>query len=220
MKKSTLTVLIIAAFAATLFAATPQVQQSEIAVQQVNQQPIVKKPVEIILPRITEITPFYDDCQLLFALKGKFLGQAQGTRAIRMKSATKTYYPQITSWTATRIDCRLTGDFELGRTYKVYVWDNATNKVITNQYDWTVMTELKLTHQGYTPGQVIAVSGCLLGTAQGMRRLIICNTAAAVSQWTCEDIVFAVPNLLPKTYPLYLMDGRRIISNKITIQIN
>jgi hypothetical protein len=220
MKKPSWIIFILVAFAATLFATIPLVQQDEIAVQQINQRPIVKKPVEIIPPRITEITPFYDDCQLLFAVKGRFLGQAQGTRVVRMKSATKTYYPQISNWTTTQIDCRLTGDFELGRDYKVCVWDNATNKAVTNLYDWTVMTELKLTHQGYTPGQEIAVSGCLLGATQGTRRLVVGKTTATVTQWCCEDIVFTVPNLPAKAYPLYLMDGRRIISNKIKILIH
>ena len=184
----------------------------------INQKTLAK-PVEIILPRITAITPFYDDCQLIFYAKGKFLGQVQGTRVIRMQSLTKTYFPQISKWTSTQIDCLLKGDFELGRNYKICVWDNDANKMVTNQYEWIVKTELKLTHQGYKPGQVIAVSGCLLGTAQGTRQLIIGKTKAAVTQWCCEDIVFIVPNLPPGTYPLYLREGRLIISNKINIQI-
>jgi hypothetical protein len=187
--------------------------------QQISNQKIIKKPVVVILPKITGLTPLYDDCQLIFYVKGNFLGQTQGTRVVRMQSMTKTYFPKIDNWTVTQINCRLTGDFELGRTYKVCVWDNATNKMVTNQYDWLVKTELKLTHQGYKPGQVIAVGGCLLGTSQGARKLFIRNAPAEVTQWSCEDIVFKVPNLPPGTYPLYLMEGRLLISNRIKIQI-
>lgn len=223
MKKLVSTVLTIAvfafAFAFAFLTAAAHAEGEPTPLQQVSNQKIVKKPIIVMLPKITGITPFYDDCQLLFYVKGNLLGQAQGTRVVRMQSTTKTYFPQITNWSPTQIDCRLSGDFELGRTYKVCVWDNATNKMITNQYDWIVKTELKLTHQGYKPGQVIAVAGCLLGTTQGARKLIIGNAPADVTQWTCEDIIFKVPNLPPGTYPLYLLEGRLLISNKIDIRI-
>ena len=217
MKKFVSMVLSIAAFA--FLVASTYAEGEYTSLRQVGNQKILKKPVVVILPKITNITPQYDDCQLIFYVKGNFLGQSQGTRIIRMQSTTKTYFPQIINWTPTQINCRLSGDFELGRIYKVCVWDNATNKMVTNQYDWIVKTELKLTHQGYKPGQVIAVSGCLLGSAQGARKLFIKNVPAEVTQWTCEDIIFKVPNLPPGTYPLFLMEGRLLISNRIKIQI-
>jgi hypothetical protein len=82
-----------------------------------------------------------------------------------------------------------------------------------------VKTKLTLTYQGYKPGQVIAVGGCLLGYTQGARKLMVGKVEAVVTQWVCEDIVFRVPNLPPGVYPLYLREGRLILSNKIKIKI-
>jgi hypothetical protein len=186
--------------------------------QQTVQQ-VVKKPQLAILPVIKQIDPLYDDCQLIFYVKGNFFGQNQAARILRMQSTTQVYTPQITKWTSSQIDCLLKGNFELGRKYKVYLWDTAANKIASNQFDWVVKTKLTLSQQGYKPGQTIAVGGCLLGNAQGARKLIIGNVEAQVTQWVCEDIVFKVPKLPPGTYPLYLREGRLIISNKITIKI-
>jgi hypothetical protein len=187
--------------------------------QAVQTQKILKKPILAVIPSIKQIVPFYDDCQLIFYVKGNFFGPNQGSRVIRMKSHTRMYTPQITKWTATQIDCLLKGDFELGRRYKVYLWDNATNKIVSNQYDWLVKTKLTLTNQGYKPGQVIAVGGCLLGSTQGARKLMVGKVEAQVTQWVCEDIVFRVPNLPPGVYPLYLREGRLILSNTINLMI-
>lgn len=180
---------------------------------------MIKKPVIVALPMIKQIVPFYDDCQLIFYVKGNFFGQNQGTRIIRMKSSTQTYTPQILKWTPTQIDCLLKGNFELGRKYNVHLWDTAANKIGSNQYNWVVKTKLNPLRQGFAPGKIIAVSGCLLGYTQGARKLIIGKGEAQVTQWTCEDIVFKVPKLPPGVYPLYLREGRLIISNKIKIQI-
>jgi hypothetical protein len=193
--------------------------QQKLPSLQTQTKKVVKKPMLVALPMIKQIVPFYDDCQLIFYVKGKFFGQTQGTRIIRMKSTTQMYTPQILKWTPTQIDCLLKGNFELGRKYKVYLWDTAANKNVSNQYNWVVKTKLNPLHQGFKPGQIIAVSGCLLGHAQGSRKLIIGKTEAQVTQWTCEDIVFKVPNLRPGIYQLYLREGRLILSNKIKIQI-
>lgn len=187
--------------------------------QAVQTKKILKRPVLVGIPVIKQIVPFYDDCQLIFYVKGRFFGANQGHQVIQMKSHTKTYTPQIIKWTPTQIDCLLKGAFELGRKYKVYLWDNATHKVCSNQYDWVVKTKLTLTYQGYKPGQVIAVGGCLLGYTQGARKLMVGKVEAVVTQWVCEDIVFRVPNLRPGVYPLYLREGRLILSNKIKIRI-
>jgi hypothetical protein len=193
--------------------------QQKLPSQQIQTQKVIKKPVLIALPMIKQIVPFYDDCQLIFYVKGNFFGTTQGTRIIRMKSHTQMYTPQILKWTPTQIDCLLKGNFELGRKYNVYLWNTATHKIVSNQYNWLVKTKLNPFHQGFSPGQVIAVSGCLLGHAQGARKLIIGKTEAQVTQWTCEDIIFRVPNLRPGVYPLFLREGRLILSNKIKIQI-
>jgi len=193
--------------------------QQKLPSLQTQTKKVIKKPVVIALPMIKQIVPFYDDCQLIFYVKGNFFGQTQGTRIIRMKSHTQMYTPQILKWTPTQIDCLLKGNFELGRKYNVYLWDTAANKIVSNQYEWIVKTKLNPLHQGFNPGQVIAVSGCLLGNTQGARKLMIGRHEAQVTQWTCEDIVFRVPNLRPGVYPLYLTEGRLILSNKIKIQI-
>ena len=112
-------------------------------------QQVIKKPPLVILPVIQQIDPLYDDCQFIFYVKGNFFGQKQDTRIIRMQSTTQVYTPQITKWTPTQIDCLLKGNFELGRRYKVYLWDTAANKIGSNQLDWVVKTKLTLTNQGY-----------------------------------------------------------------------
>lgn len=193
--------------------------QQKLPSQKIQTKKVIKKPVVIALPKIKQVVPFYDDCQLIFYVKGNFFGPNQGTRIIRMKSHTQMYTPQILKWTPTQIDCLLKGNFELGRKYKVYLWNTASHKIVSNQYEWVVKTKLNPLHQGFSPGQVIAVSGCLLGHAQGARKLIIGKTEAQVTQWTCEDIVFKVPNLPPGVYQLYLREGRLTLSNKIKIQI-
>lgn len=200
-----------AIFIAAAWADVPQPNQP--------QARLIQKPPLTLLAQIVEIVPAYDDCQMLFAVKGKFFGTAQGNRVVRMKSATKTYEPQVSGWTATQVDCRLAGEFELGRTYKVFLWNTATNKRVSNEFAWTVRTKLSLTHQGYTPGQVIAVGGSLLGSAQGARRLMVGGTQAQVTQWCCEDIVFRVPALPAGSHELFLMEGSLLLSNKIPIQI-
>ena len=186
---------------------------------QTQTKKVIKKPVVIALPMIKQIVPFYDDCQLIFYVKGNFFGQTQGTRIIRMKSNTQMYTPQILKWTPTQIDCLLKGNFELGRRYKVYLWDSASNKIVSNPYFLVFKNKLNPFHQGFKPGQVIAVSGCLLGNAQGARKLIIGKHEAQVTQWTCEDIIFRVLNLPAGVYRLYLTEGRLVLSNKIKIQI-
>lgn len=193
--------------------------QQKLPSPQTQTNKVIKKPVVVALPTIKQIVPFYDDCQLIFYVKGNFFGQTQGTRIIHMKSNTQMYTPQILKWTPTQIDCLLKGNFELGRRYKVYLWDTASNKIASNQYYWVVKTKLNSFHQGFKPGQVIAVGGCLLGNAQGARKLIIGNHEAQVTQWTCEDIIFKVPNLPAGFYRLYLTEGRLTLSNKIKIQI-
>lgn len=179
----------------------------------------IKKPVLQLLLSIKQIDPFYDDCQLIFYIKGNYFGNNQGSRTVHMKSHTKSYSPQILKWTPNQIDCLLKGDFELGRTYKVFIRDNVSQKTVSNEFPWVVKTQLKLTHQGYKPGQTIAVAGCLLGSSQGARKLIIGQAPVPVTQWTCEDLIFKVPNLPPGTYPLYLTEGRLLLSNKIKIKI-
>lgn len=193
--------------------------QQKLPIQQIQTNKVIKKPVVIALPMIKQIVPFYDDCQLIFYVKGNFFGQNQGTRIIHMKSHTQMYTPQILKWTPTQIDCLLKGNFELGRKYKVYLWNTVSHKIVSNQYEWVVKTKLNPLLQGFNPGQVIAVSGCLLGNAQGARKLIIGKTEAQVTQWTCEDIIFKVPNLSPGFYPMYLREGRLILSNKTKIRI-
>ncbi|MCP5108640.1 MAG: hypothetical protein GY950_34965 [bacterium] len=196
--------------------------------QQTNRQKVipkikprkfVKRPVLKLLPSIKKIDPFYDDCQLIFYVKGNFFGSTQGNRVIHMKSNTKSYQPQILKWTPTQIDCLLKGNFELGRKYKVSIRDKISHKVLSNEYPWVVKTQIKLKNQGYKPGQTIAFSGCLLGYSQGARKLIIGRSEVPVTQWTCEDIIFKVPNLPPGTYPLYLTEGRLRLSNTIRIKI-
>jgi hypothetical protein len=191
----------------------------EFTPRQQSQPKVLKKPQLTILPLIKHIEPFYDDCQLIFYIKGNFFGQNQGTRSIRLQSTSQVYTPQITKWTPSQIDCLLKGNFELGRNYKVYLWDTAANKIGSNQFNWVVKTRLSLKNQGYKPGQVIGVGGCLLGNAQGARKLIIGNVETQVTQWVCEDIVLKVPNLPPGTYPLFLREGRLVISNTINIKI-
>jgi hypothetical protein len=186
--------------------------------QQAVQQAVKKLPLTIF-PVIRQIDPLYDDCQLIFYVKGNFFGLQQGSRILRLQSTTKMYSPQITKWTPSQIDCLLKGDFQWGRKYKVYLWDTAANKFASNQFEWLMKTRLTLTHQGYQPGQIIAVGGCLLGNAQGARKLIIGNVEAQVTQWGCEDIVFKVPKLPPGTYPLSLREGRLVLSNTIKLQI-
>jgi hypothetical protein len=218
MKKCILVVFMVVCFVLFIAGMNADAQQKRTPVTIKNQK-VIKKPVVLALPMIKQIVPFYDDCQLIFYVKGNFFGQNQGSRVIRMKSFTKMYTPQVTKWTNEQIDCLLKGDFQLGRKYKVYLWDTAANKIVSNQYDWVVKTRLTLTPRGYKPGQVIAVGGCLLGSSQGARKLIIGNKEAVVTQWVCEDIVFRVPNLPPGVYPLYLGEGRLILSNKLKIQI-
>jgi len=216
MKKIILSVLIVIAFVFFIGGERAGGQQKVTA----NPGPMqVRKPVLQLLLSIKQIDPFYDDCQLIFYIKGNYFGNNQGSRAVQLKSPTKTYTPQILKWTPTQIDCLLKGDFELGRKYNVFIRDNISQKVLSNQYPWVVKTELKLTHQGYKPGQTIAVAGCLLGSSQGNRKLIIGSAQAPVTQWTCEDIIFKVPNLPPGTYPLYLTEGQLLLSNKIRIKI-
>ncbi|NIM17218.1 MAG: hypothetical protein GTO45_34870 [Candidatus Aminicenantes bacterium] len=185
----------------------------------VQTEKILKEPVLEGIPVIKQIVPVYDGCQLIFYVKGKFFGADQGFQGIQLKSSTQTYTPQIIKWSPTKIDCFLKGAFELGRNYKVYLWDNATNKVCSNQYDWLVKTKLTLTDQGYKPGQVISLGGCLLGYVQDERKVMVGNVEAIVTQWVCEDILFRVPKLPPGVYPLYLQEGPLIISNKIKIKI-
>lgn len=218
MKKFMFFLIVAACFVLLIDGMSIEAQQKLPSLQtQTNK--VIKKPVVVALPMIKQIVPFYDDCQLIFYVKGNFFGQTQGTRIIRMKSNTQMYTPQILKWTPTQIDCLLKGNFELGRRYKVYLWDSASNKIVSNQYYWVVKTKLNPFHQGFKPGQVIAVSGCLLGNAQGARKLIIGKHEAQVTQWTCEDIIFRVPNIPAGVYRLYLTEGRLVLSNKIKIQI-
>lgn len=217
MKKIIVSVLIAVGF--VFFIAGEGAKGQQTATQKIGPAQIVKKPVLQLLLSIKQIDPFYDDCQLIFYIKGNYFGNNQGSRVVTMKSHTKSYTPQILKWTPNQIDCLLKGDFELGRTYKVFIRDNISQKTVSNEFPWVVKTQLKLTHQGYKPGQTIAVAGCLLGSSQGARKLIIGQAPVPVTQWTCEDLIFKVPNLPPGTYPLYLTEGRLLLSNKIKIKI-
>ena len=218
MKKFMLFLIFAVCFALMIAGMNTTAQQKYSTIKPQTKK-VIKKPVVVALPMIKQIVPFYDDCQLIFYVKGNFFGQNQGTRIIRMKSHTQMYTPQILKWTLTQIDCLLKGNFELGRKYKVYLWDTASHKIVSTRYDWVVKTKLNPLNQGFKPGQIIAVSGCLLGNAQGARKLMIRKHEAQVTQWTCEDIVFKVPKLPPGVYPLYLREGSLLISNKIKIQI-
>lgn len=217
MKKLILSVLAVVGF--VFFIGGEHTTGQQTATQKIEPMQIVKKPVLQLLPSIKQIEPFYDDCQLIFYIKGNYFGNTQGSRVIRLKSHTKSYKPQIIKWTPTQIDCLLRGDFELGRKYNVFIRDRISKKVVSNKYPWVVKTQLKLKNQGYKPGLTIAVAGCLMGFSQGARKLLIGQAEVPVTQWTCEDLVFKVPNLPPGTYPLYLTEGRLRLSNTIRIKI-
>lgn len=189
--------------------------------QQQIQQPKLKAvpTVLTLMPQIKQIEPLYDDCQLIFYVKGAFFGAAKGNREIRMVSGPFLYKPQITAWSANKIDCLLRGNFELGRRYDVFIFDTAKNKKGSNVYKWRVRTKLKLPPKVYLPGENAAVSGHLMGFQQAGRQLKIGRTNAQITQWTCEDLLFKVPNLPPGKYKMVLRKGRLKLSNVITIKI-
>jgi hypothetical protein len=170
-------------------------------------------------PNITGISPLYDDCQLLFDVNGNHFGSIQGTKEIKMKSGSHVYTPQVTQWTSNKIDCKLTGNFKLGKTYKVVVWDTSTSSALSNKFPWEVLTKINVSKKNYQSGEVVGISGCLLGFSQGTREVMIGTTPASVSSWSCEDIVITIPSLPPGNYKLYLKDGAMLISNKIRITI-
>jgi len=177
-------------------------------------------PIPILKAQIDQVVPLYDDCQLIFDVIGKFFGtNTQGTRQVRLVSATKTYIPQVTAWTATKITCRLQGEFELGRRYKVGIWTTATNTLVSNELVWQVKTQIKGPANGYQPGTNYTFSGCLLGSAQGARQVMVGNTPAQVTLWCCEDIIIKVPNLPAGVYNLYLKEGVFTLSNIIQLTI-
>lgn len=180
----------------------------------------VKKKVIPLLPQIKSIEPLYDDCQLIFYVKGMLFGPAKGSREIRMVSGAFSYTPQITAWNANKIDCLLRGNFELGRKYSVFIFDTVANKKISNSYSWLIKTIIKLPLKTYSPGQHAAISGHLLGFQQAGRQLQIGRINAVITQWTCEDIMFNVPNLPGGTYKMVLKKGNVSLSNVISININ
>lgn len=184
-------------------------------------QPVeLNKPIPILKAQINQVVPLYDDCQLIFDVIGNFFGtNTQGNRQVRLISATKTYIPQVTAWTATKITCRLQGEFELGRRYKVGIWSTATNTLVSNESVWQVKTQIKGPVNGYQPGSIYAFSGCLLGSAQGARQVMVGNTPAQVTLWCCEDIIIKVPNLPAGVYNLYLKEGVFTLSNIIQLTI-
>lgn len=179
----------------------------------------IKKRVIRLMPRINSIEPLYDDCQLIFYVKGIVFGAAKGSREIRMVSGPFSYKPQITAWSANKIDCLLRGNFELGRKYSVFIFDTTTNKKVSNSYSWLVKTVIKLPPKTYSPGENAAISGHLMGFQQAGRRLQIGRMNVAITQWTCEDILFNVPNLRPGTYKMVLKKGNVSLSNVIPIKI-
>jgi len=180
----------------------------------------LNKPLPILKAQINQVVPLYDDCQLIFDVIGKFFGtNTQGNRQVRLISATKTYIPQVTAWTATKITCRLQGEFELGRRYKVGIWSTATSTLVSNEIVWQVKTQIKGPVTGYQPGTNYTFSGCLLGSAQGARQVMVGNTPAQVTLWCCEDIIIKVPNLPAGVYNLYLKEGVFTLSNIIQLTI-
>lgn len=171
-------------------------------------------------PKINSIEPFYDDCQMILHVKGVELGNMQGpNRIIRMKSGAILVDPQITAWTSNQVDCLLKGEFALGHTYQVYLFDTVANAVLSNQYNWLAKTQIKIPNQVYHVGNDASMSGCLLGAVQGPRQVMVGNTPAVVKIWCCEDIVFTVPNLPAGVYNVVLKEGGLVLSNQVTINI-
>lgn len=184
-----------------------------------GQDQAVSKDILPLLGKIKSIEPVYDDCQLIFYVKGSFFAPQQGAREVRMESGPFLYKPEITGWSATKIDCLLKGDFELGLTYHVYIYDTVANKVVSNKYPWLVKTQLKMPVKGYRPGEKANIGGHLLGSQVNGRELRIGNVSAPIDQWACEDILFTVPVLKPGTHKVVLKKGALILSNITSIRI-
>lgn len=175
--------------------------------------------VAVKLTIINSISPFYDDCQMILTLNGVHFGAAANNREVFMETLGFTYTPQINSWSDVRIEILLKGDFPLGKLFKVQIRDKTTKQGKSNKADWRSLTRIN-SGGGFKPGQQIACSGCLLGSAQGGRALSIGGTMAQIVQWTCEDIIFIVPNKPPGVYPMQLLEGGQGVSNIVQFKIN
>ena len=177
------------------------------------------QPKLTLKPQIQGIVPLYDDCQLLFSITGKFFGASKGKQEIRLDSGPFNYTAEITGWSNSKIDCRLRGNFELGRTYGVYIFDPINKTMVSNSFHWLVKTKIKVPDKTYFPGTKIAASGHLLGFKRKGRQLQIGNINAVISQWTCEDILFIVPKLRPGKYKVELKKGGQSLSNVTYLKI-
>jgi len=184
-----------------------------------NKQLEVRKDLLLSPPKIEQIEPLFDDCQLIFYVKGKTFLPMQGNRVIHVNSGSATYVPQITSWTSNKIDCKLTGYFEYGVKHKVYIYNTATHTIVSNAYVWWIITPLTIANKDYHVGDAASAAGHLLGPNAAGRQLKIGNVNATITQWTCEDILFTVPNLPPGVYKAVLMKGATVLSTEATIKI-
>ena len=177
------------------------------------------KIIAALMPKIKKVWLEHDDCQMFVNLNGTNFGNVIGNREVRLKKAANQYTPVITSWSNTKIRSRLTGEFKLGLTYKVYIWDIAAASAQSNKFAKMIKTKISISNKKYQPGQSIGISGHLLGAAAGNRKVMIGNTQAIITDWCCEDIVITIPQLAPGTYKMRLKQANRIISNIIPIKI-
>jgi len=169
--------------------------------------------------QINKIDVLFDDCQMYIYLKGNGFGAITRTLGVKMVSPTQTYTPQIAKWTPTQIDLLLKGNYELGRIYDFFIFNTISQQVQSNKKQYRLMTKLSIPAKSYKANEKAMVSGHLLGASQGASQLMVGGTAAKVTGWYCEDIMFIIPDLAPGYYDIFLQEGNILQSNKLKIQI-
>lgn len=181
--------------------------------------PLDPKPDFILKAQIASIEPLYDDCRLLFSLKGKFFGAGQGTRIVRMQCNDIIVDPEIRSWGQNQVDCLLKGDFKLGRTYLVFIWDTVKKKDVSNKSPWHIKAQVNQLNRGVKSGEEVFFSGDFLGNTKTGKQVWVGNISAVIAGWYCEDFNIIIPQLAPGKYPMVLKEGALVISNTITLTI-
>ncbi|HEU5135109.1 MAG TPA: IPT/TIG domain-containing protein [Steroidobacteraceae bacterium] len=183
------------------------VNQSKLTLLQTIQFPLDQQPGNV--PAITSVTPTTVLPGTAVTINGSNFGTTQGTSTVRFGAITVS---TITSWSASQISVTAPTNLPPGA-YAVVVTVNgvASNAATINVPVVDQFPQVSsLSPNSGGVGQLVNVNGAGFGTTQGTSTVRFGTTLATVQLWANSNVLVAVPNLAPGTYPVTVTVGGRV----------